>query len=117
MAVSSDCSKTLWRINAHKGATTSIHLGENYLLSGGEDCVVRIWSAGTQQLVHQISAHQKPVSAVLGDCRYPHIVHSCSLDRSIYAYDLKADKKISFRQASNGSLTSMAQSSLTGDLG
>ena len=86
-------------------------------MSGGEDCVVRIWANATRQLMNQISVHQKSIIRVLGDYTYGHIIHSASEDRSIHAYDMKSDKKISFRQAASGSLSSMDQSSSTGDLG
>ena len=34
-----------WEIaNAHKGEVSCIYADENYILSGGEDSLVRIWS-------------------------------------------------------------------------
>ena len=114
---SSKNMNSVWEINGHKGAVSTIFCGESYFLSGGEDCVVRIWSNGSRQLINQISVHQKTVSKVLGDFKYPHIIHSCSIDRSIHAYDLKSDKKLSFRQAVGGSINSMSQSSSSGELG
>lgn len=86
------------------------------MLTGGEDCVVRIWSK-TRQLINQLSVHQKTVSRVLGDLLTPNIIHSCSLDKSIQAYDLKNDKKVYFKQAQGGNITDMTQINKTGDLG
>lgn len=77
--------------------------------------MVRIWSKN-RQLINQISAHQKPVSKVLGDAISSHLLHSCSLDRSIQTYDLKVDKKLYFRQAQGGNLTDMIQDQKTGEL-
>ena len=115
--LTNDCGKTNWKIGAHKGAVTCLFSSPNYLLSGGEDCVVRIWAPNSRQLINQISVHQKTIRRVLGDYKYPHIIHSVSEDKSIHAYDMKSDKKISFRQAASGILTSMDQSLSTGDLG
>lgn len=95
-------------MGAHKGPVTSIFDGGSYLLTGGEDCVVRIWSS-SRQLINQLSTHQKTVSKVLGDALSPNIIYSCSLDRSIQAYDLKNDKKLYFKQVNNGNITDMIQ--------
>ena len=78
--------------------------------------MVRIW-ANSGKLINQISAHQKSISGIFGDSGSPHVIHSCSLDRSIHSYDMKADKKLNFRQASSGTITGMDQSSSSGDIG
>ena len=31
-------------VNAHKGSVTSIYGDSNYILSGGEDNIIRVWS-------------------------------------------------------------------------
>lgn len=102
-------------MSAHKGAVTTIFSGDNYILSGGEDCVVRIWST-SRQLINQISTHQKTVSRVLGDMSTPNIIYSASLDRSIQGYDLKNDKKLYFKQVNNGSITDMIQHTTSPEL-
>lgn len=79
------------------------------MLSGGDDCVIRIWSSKTNQLVNQLSVHQKRISSIIGDHHYPSMIHSSSIDKSIHTYDLKTDKKVNFRQGTNGSITSMDQ--------
>ena len=117
VSLSKDCRKTNWKIAAHKGSVTCLFSGENYFLSGGEDCVVRMWASSTRQMINQISVHQKPISGVFGDCNAPHVIHSCSLDRSMHAYDMKSDKKLSFKQVPAGTLTSMDQSPSSGNIG
>lgn len=38
-----------WEIaNAHKDGVTAIYVDENYILSGGRDGQVRIWSRGAR---------------------------------------------------------------------
>lgn len=46
---------------------------------------------------------------MLGDINVPSYIHSSSIDKSLHTYDMKTDKKVSFRQGSNGSITSMDQ--------
>ena len=115
VGLSADGKKMEWDLSAHKGSLTTIYNNESYILTGGEDCVVRIWSK-SRQLINQISAHQKPLSKVLGDILASHLVHSCSLDRSLQTYDLKSDKKLYFRQALGGNVTDMIQDQTTGEL-
>merc|ERR1712054_206359 len=44
------------------------------------------------------------------DLKKPHIVHSCSLDRTVVSFDLKAERKVNYHAANNaGGFTSMAQ--------
>lgn len=95
--------------------TTIFGAFEGYMLTGGDDSVVRIWSKN-RQLINQVSAHQKAVTKVLGEISASHIIHSCSYDRSIQTYDLKTDKKLYFRQALGGGLTDMIQNLKTSDL-
>lgn len=42
----------LWEIaNAHRGAITSIYADANYILTGGQDGAVRVWSRQTNKLL------------------------------------------------------------------
>ena len=115
--ISLDCSKALWEINAHKGGVSCIKSTDYCMLSGGEDCVVRIWAPKSNKLINQLSVHQRKVSSVIEDCSSPQIIHSSSIDKSLHSYDMKTDKKVNFRQGNNGSITSMIQLKSTGDLG
>lgn len=53
-------------------------MNKNYILSGGHDSVVRIWSRINHQLLNQISIHQKTISKLFPDINDPSIIHSCS---------------------------------------
>ena len=81
------------------------------MLSSGQDSFVRIWAPTNNKLINQLSVHQKSATKVLGDLQTPHIIHSCSVDKSLHSYDMKSDKKINFRTLSNGSFLDMAQMS------
>jgi hypothetical protein len=45
---------------------------------------------------------KKDVVSVFPDCKQPHLIHACSMDRSISTYDLKQEKRINWRQIANG---------------
>jgi WD40 repeat protein len=52
----------LWNIaNAHRGAVTALYADQNYLLSGGEDGAVRVWSRANRKLLIQFNDHKKDV--------------------------------------------------------
>lgn len=65
-------------------------------------------------MINQLSVHQRKISSVLGDINVPSYIHSSSIDKSLHTYDMKTDKKVSFRQGSNGSITSMDQVKFSG---
>jgi len=99
-----------WEIvNAHRGAVTCIYVDENYILSGGEDALVRVWSRKVRQMVTQINPHKKEISCVFPDLEKPNIIHSCSIDKIIHTFDLKTEKKVILHQAKNGQVLSMSQ--------
>ncbi|EAS05346.1 zinc carboxypeptidase family protein, putative (macronuclear) [Tetrahymena thermophila SB210] len=99
-----------WEIvNAHKGAVTSVFANQNYILTGGQDGIVRVWSRVNRQLITQISMHTKDVVSVFPDFQKANIIHSCSADKSVHSFDLKTDKKVIFHQAKNGSILDMSQ--------
>ncbi|KRW99659.1 WD40-repeat-containing domain [Pseudocohnilembus persalinus] len=103
-------SPFLWEmVNCHKGGVTSIYADENYILTGGRDGQVRIWSRVARQLLQQISIHTRDVIAVFPDIQQSHIIHSASTDKSIHSYDLKLNKKLMYHQAKNGTLLGMSQ--------
>ena len=42
----------LWEIaNAHRGAITAVYGDANYILTGGQDGAVRVWSRKTNKLL------------------------------------------------------------------
>lgn len=99
-----------WEIpNAHRGGVTALAVTDGYIASGGEDGIVRIWTRSTHEFIFQFTEHKKPVSSVLVDTKQPHILHSCSLDRTVFTYDLKAERRIVNHMAKDCSFTAMTQ--------
>ena len=99
-----------WEIvNAHKGGVTSIYADKNYYISAGEDGLVRVWTRSARQLVTQVGVHSREVTRVFPDALKPHIIHSCSVDKTVHSYDLKADRKVMLHQAKNGMVMDMTQ--------
>ncbi len=45
------------------------------------------------------------------DCRQSHLIHSCSADKSVSTYDLKQEKRVNWRQITNGTHCAMTQRS------
>lgn len=42
----------VWEIaNAHRGAITTVYADQNYILTGGEDGAVRVWSRTARKLL------------------------------------------------------------------
>ena len=105
-----DKGNTLWTIpKCHKGNTNTIYADQNYILSGGDDGMVRVWTRKTHQLVMQLPAHTKAVTKILPDYKNPHLIHSCSIDKSLCSYNLKIEKKEIGHVINNGILLDMAQ--------
>lgn len=100
----------VWEVaNAHRGRVTSVYADGNYILSGGEEGAVRVWGRTNRKLLIQFHDHKKDVVSLFPDYKEAHIIHSCSLDRSLCTYDLKAETKINGHQTKNGSLFGMTQ--------
>lgn len=99
-----------WEIpTAHKGNICSIYMDQNYILSGGEDGLIRIWSRGVRKMISQINFHTKAVTRVMPDFAKPNLIHSCSMDKQVHSYDLKLEKKIAYHTAKNGHILDMTQ--------
>jgi WD40 repeat protein len=87
-------SRRLWFIHsAHRGGVNSIALkfdiSMSYLVSGGADATVRIWSLHTRECVMQFTEHSKAVATVLVDVQYPQLVHSVSHDCMVITFDIQ----------------------------
>ena len=52
---------------------------------------------------------KKDIVSLFPDLDRPHIVHSCSMDRSVSTYDLKLEKRINGHSTTNGALYGMTQ--------
>lgn len=99
-----------WHIaNAHRGHVTSVASSDTYVVSGASDGAVSVWSALTRELVLQFHEHKRGVTQVLVDVGKPHWVHSCGLDRALFAYDLKTARRVVAQQARDGAFHSITQ--------
>ena len=79
--------------------------------AGGCNGGVRLWSRRSRSQLFEFPDHiMKPVTRLLPDVRLSHLLHSCSLDSSIYTYDLKQEKRVVHHQLNGGpSFISMSQ--------
>lgn len=105
---------THWYIaTAHRGGTNSLALAQTrevrYLVTGGNDSVVRVWKLSNRELLTQYSDHKKSVTKVLVDCQSPNIIHSCGLDGQLVSFDLKTNKRITIHMINSGSIFDMSQ--------
>lgn len=102
--------QVMWEVaNAHRGAITSIYVDANYILSGGADGAVRVWARVNRKLLIQFNDQKKDIVSLFPDLNKPHLVHSCSMDRTISTYDLKQEKRVNGHQTANGALYGMSQ--------
>lgn len=99
-----------WEIpNAHKGGVTSLFANQNYILSGGEDGTLRIWTRGSHQLITQFTDTRKALSKVFPDIKLPNLIHVSGTDRIINTYDLKLERRIVHHEIGSGSILDMSQ--------
>jgi len=104
-----DASKT-WEIaKAHRDIINSLAMTSTYLVSGGADGAVRVWALSSRELIIQFTEHRKSVTEVLVDLENPSLVHSCSLDRNVFTYDLKTERRSVAHSVRSGAFTSMTQ--------
>jgi len=99
----------LWEIPAHRGNVNTIYVDGNYILTGGEDGIVRVWTRKTHELIIQFSAHHKDVFQVIADINKPNVIYSCGMDRSLNTFDIKLQKRINFYNVKNGFICGIGQ--------
>lgn len=103
-------SSLRWEVpNAHKGAVTSLFINSNYILSGGEDGALRVWTRSSHQLLAQFTDNRKTVTRVFPDFKQSHLVHSSGIDRIINTYDLKLERRVVRHEIGSGSILDMTQ--------
>jgi WD40 repeat protein len=86
---SSSKGEVAWTLaNGHRGSVHTVKVCPLYIVSGGEDSVIRIWSRGTKDLVAQLQNHKLPTTGVCIDNTTCSIVHTFSLDMTLLAFDL-----------------------------
>ncbi|TMW61987.1 hypothetical protein Poli38472_009480 [Pythium oligandrum] len=99
-----------WHIaNAHRSEVTTVATSFNYVVSGSTDGAVNIWSTQTRELVLQFHEHKRAVTQVLVDIGKPHWVHSCGLDKSLFIYDLKNERRIMAQHSHDATFQGITQ--------
>lgn len=79
----------VWTLpNGHKGRVHTIRVCSLYIVTAGDDSVVRVWSRSTKDLATQLQDHKLPTTMVHIDNTTPSILHSIGLDMRLIAYDL-----------------------------
>jgi len=107
----------LWEItSAHRGGVSCIDLTPLYLISGGADGAVRVWSdAPSRQLVGNFDEHKKRVNGLCVDLQKPSLIHTCADDKSVVTIDLDQARRVCSHTVKEGALRTMAQAA-TGEL-
>ncbi|KAJ0402816.1 hypothetical protein P43SY_007358 [Pythium insidiosum] len=99
-----------WHIaNAHRGHVTTVATSSLYIVSGSSDGAVNVWSVQTRELVLQFHEHKRGVTQVLVDVGKPHWVHSCGLDKALFIYDLKTERRVVAQQTRDGAFHGISQ--------
>ena len=99
----------LWNIPAHKGNVNCIYVNGNYMLTGGEDGIVRIWTRNTHELIIQLPAHEKNVYNVFPDLNFSNVIYTCGEDRNLNTFDIKLQKRINNHRIRNGFIRGIEQ--------
>jgi WD40 repeat protein len=98
-----------WSIPTHRGNVNCIYVDGNYIITGGEDGVVRIWGRKTRELIIQLPAHEKNVFNVFPDLNMPNVIYSCGEDRNLNTFDIKLQKRINNHRMKNGFIRGIIQ--------
>ena len=106
---SNDFSEKIFEIQTHKGSVNCIYVDGNYILTGGEDGIVRVWTRRNHELVMQIPAHHTNVREVFADINKPNLIYSCGDDRELICYDMKLQKRQNTQKVTNGVISGIAQ--------
>ena len=106
---SKDLSLKLFDIPKHKGNINCIYVDGNYILTGGEDGIIRVWTRRTHELIIQVPAHHSNVRCLFADINSPNLIYSCGDDRELVCFDLKLQKRQNNQSINNGYLTGISQ--------
>ena len=106
---SKDLSLKLFDIPTHKGNINCIYVDGNYILTGGEDGIIRVWTRRTHELIIQVPAHHSNVRCLFADINSPNLIYSCGDDRELICFDLKLQKRQNNQSINNGYLTGISQ--------
>jgi len=105
--------KLLWeKANAHRGPITTIAESSRYIITGGDDSMVRVWHRNTRELIGQYASHQskgRGIAKLIIDNTSSHIFHSASVDKLVVTYDLKTNKPIVVHTTPNSNFSGLSQ--------
>eukprot|EP00397_Hematodinium_sp_SG-2012_P027122 GEMP01028478.1.p1 GENE.GEMP01028478.1~~GEMP01028478.1.p1 ORF type:complete len:641 (+),score=108.23 GEMP01028478.1:163-2085(+) len=105
--------RLIWEIaNAHRGPITTVAESSRYIITGGDDSMIRTWHRNTRELLAQYASHQtrgRGISQLIIDVTQPHIFHSGSIDKLVVTYDLKLNKAIVQHRTANSNITGLTQ--------
>lgn len=103
---------SLWEIpGAHRGSVSRVTLTALYLVSGGTDGAVRVWSDdASHALVGNFDEHRSIVTGLCVDVAQPNIVYSCSEDKTLVTLDLAQARRVHCHVVKDTSLTGLVQS-------
>ncbi|KAL3913551.1 MAG: hypothetical protein SGPRY_007943, partial [Prymnesium sp.] len=95
---------------AHRGSVRCVCLTPLYLISGGRDGTVRVWSDGdSHSLVGNFDEHRAPVTGLRVDRERPKIVYSCSEDKTLVTLDLAQSRRIHCHVVKEGPFSGLEQ--------
>ena len=98
-----------WEISGHRGNINIIHVDSNYILTGGEDGLLRVWTRLTHELTMQFAAHHRNVYNIVPHPNYFNLIYTCGEDKKLNLFDLKKQKRINNQETKNGFITCLAQ--------
>jgi WD40 repeat protein len=104
-----DSFNKAWEIPAHRGKVLSIYVNGNYIITGGEDGIIRVWTRKTHELTMQFSGHHSNTFKVFADINRPNIIHSCGKDKNLNCFDVKTQKRANIHSLKNGYLKGITQ--------
>jgi WD40 repeat protein len=82
-------AELLWTMpNGHQGAVHTVRICDKYILTAGNDSVVRVWARSSKELVAQMQEHKLPTTGAAIDNTCTSLVHSISMDTSMFSFDL-----------------------------
>uniref|UniRef100_A0A7S3GD94 Guanine nucleotide-binding protein subunit beta-like protein n=1 Tax=Palpitomonas bilix TaxID=652834 RepID=A0A7S3GD94_9EUKA len=78
---------------AHRNGATTLCCTDSFLVSGGVDGAVRVWTRKSFSFVAQFTDHSRSIERVFTDVAAANLVHSIGADRVMVTYDLSRERK------------------------
>lgn len=100
----------MWSIpRAHRGAVTRLASTKEYLVSGGSDGCIRLWSHSSHRMFTSVGLHKGAITGLLVDINDPTLIHSCGTDKVVVSYNIKEEGIQVTHSIKNGAFTSLSQ--------